>query len=291
MSAPASTGIDTGTGLGAVGGSRTESGPATGAGADFADARTRWLAPWLLLAVLLAAWEWAARGLGLSALVLPAPSAVLGSLRNGIASGYFWPHLAATAAEFALGLAIGCVGGFACGVAMAEWAPLRRLLMPYVIVSQVIPKLALMPLFIVWFGFGLTSTVVITALICFFPLMENTLTGLQQVDPQRRELFRMLGATRLQTLLRLKLPVGLPGILAGLRVAVVLALVGAVVGEFIGAGRGLGALIIASQGSMDTPLMFAVLAIIAAFGLIAYGLTLLLEKRLLRPYTSSSNEP
>ena len=171
---------------------------------------------------------------------------------------------------------------------MAESSLLQGLLKPYVVVSQVIPKLALMPLFIVWFGFGMTSTVVITALICFFPLMENTVTSLQQVDPQRLELFRMLGATRAQTLLRLKLPAGLPGILAGLRVAVVLALVGAVVGEFIGASKGLGALIIASQGMMDTPLMFAVLVLIAGLGLLIYQATLFLERWLLAPYTQTT---
>jgi len=246
------------------------------------------LAAAALLLVLLLGWEWAARAIGVSALVFPAPSAVLRALWNGLASGYFQPHIAATGSEVLLGLAIGCLLGFGSGVVLAESAALRRLLMPYVVTSQVIPKLALAPLFIVWFGFGMTSTVVITALICFFPLLENTMTALQQVDPNRLELFRMLGATRRQTLLRLKLPAGLPGILAGLRVAVVLALVGAVVGEFIGAGRGLGALIIASQGMMDTPLMFAVLVIIAALGMLLYQLTLAIERRLLQPYTQTS---
>ena len=122
-----------------------------------------------LLVALFAAWELAARGAGVSALVLPPPSAVLRALWTGLASGYFWPHIAATGFELAVGLVIGCIIGFASGVAMAESALLARLLKPYVIVSQVIPKLALMPLFIVWFGFGMTSTVVITALICFFP--------------------------------------------------------------------------------------------------------------------------
>jgi NitT/TauT family transport system permease protein len=249
--------------------------------------RTR-LGSLALLVVLLLAWEWAARGFGLSALVLPAPTVIAKSLWNGLASGYFWPHIRSTGIELLAGLSIGCLLGFGSGVAMAESPLLRGLLMPYVVVSQVIPKLALMPLFIVWFGFGMTSTVVITALICFFPLMENTLTSLQQVDAQRLELFRMLGATRRQTLLRLKLPAGLPGILAGLRIAVVLALVGAVVGEFIGANRGLGALVIASQGMMDTPLMFAVLVLIAAMGMLVYKAALLLEKWLLLPYTKLS---
>ena len=249
--------------------------------------RTR-LGSLLLLAALLLGWEWAARGFGMSALVLPAPSVIGRSLWNGLASGYFWPHIRSTGTELLAGLAIGCLVGFASGVVMAESKLLRGLLMPYVVVSQVIPKLALMPLFIVWFGFGMTSTVVITALICFFPLMENTMTGLQQVAPERLELFRMLGATRTQTLLRLRLPSGLPGILAGLRVAVVLALVGVVVGEFIGANRGLGALVIASQGMMDTPLMFAVLVLIAVMGMLVYEATLAVEKWLLLPYTKVS---
>jgi NitT/TauT family transport system permease protein len=244
--------------------------------------------PLLLLAALLLAWEAACRMLGLSKLVLPPPSAVAQSLWQGLASGYFWPHLRATALELVLGVASGCAIGFATGVALAESTTLRRLLMPYVVASQVIPKLALAPLFVLWFGFGMTSTVVITALICFFPLLENTLTALQQVAPERLELFRMLGATRAQTLWRLKLPSGLPGILAGVRVAVVLALVGAVVGEFIGASRGLGALVIASQGTMDTSLMFAVLVLIAALGMLAYHATLWIERWLLLPFTRTT---
>lgn len=241
----------------------------------------------LLAAVLLLAWEAACRLLRLPPLVLPPPSAVAASLWQGLASGYFWPHLRATALELLLGVASGSALGFAAGVALGEHALLRRLLMPYMVASQVVPKLALAPLFVLWFGFGIASTVVITALICFFPLMENTLTALRQVAPERLELFRMLGATRRQTLWRLKLPSGLPTILAGLRVAVVLALVGAVVGEFIGASQGLGALVIATQGTMDTARMFAVLVLIAALGLAAYQATLLLERWLLLPFHST----
>lgn len=241
-----------------------------------------------LAAALLLAWEIACRTLYVAALLLPTPTAIFASLWQGLASGFFWPHLAATARELVLGMVSGSVFGLLAGILLGEFAAARRLLMPYIITSQVVPKLALAPLFVLWFGFGITSTVVITALICFFPLMENTLTALQQVAPERLELFRMLGATRAQTLWRLKLPSGLPAILAGLRVAVVLALVGAVVGEFIGASQGLGALIIASQGTMDTARMFAVLVLIAALGLIAYQATLWLERWLLLPFTRTS---
>ncbi|MFI5444446.1 ABC transporter permease [Polaromonas sp. UC242_47] len=242
------------------------------------------LASAVLFVALLLAWELLARGSRLSALVLPAPSVIWDALWTGLRSGYFWPHLMHTSSELVLGLAIGTAAGLLGGIVMAESAFLRRLLFPYVVVSQVVPKLALAPLFIVWFGFGMTSTVVITALICFFPLMENMLTGLQQVDPRKLELFRMLGASRLQTLLRLKIPSALPVIMAGFRVAVVLALVGSVVGEFIGGSKGLGALIIASQGMMDTPLMFAVLLLITALGLFIYQLAIGLERLLLWPH-------
>ncbi|NBY70653.1 MAG: ABC transporter permease [Betaproteobacteria bacterium] len=244
---------------------------------------------WVMLLVLLSLWEGCVQWLDFSPLVLPAPSLVVAALWRGLSTGYLWPHMAQTALELVLGLGLGCSLGFLGGVVLGESALTRRLLMPYVVTSQVVPKLALVPLFIVWFGFGTTPTVVITALICFFPLLENTMTGLEHVDAQRLELFRMLGASRSQTLWRLKIPACLPGIWAGIRVAVVLALVGAVVGEFVGASKGLGALIIATQGSMDTPLMFAVLFLITLMGLVTYHITLALERYALRTYVRKGN--
>jgi NitT/TauT family transport system permease protein len=240
------------------------------------------LASVALLLVLIAGWEaWCRLG-GVPALIVPAPSSVFATLWSEIATGRLMPHLRITATEMLFGLALGSVVGLGIGVLLAEADFLRRLLHPYIVASQVVPKLALGPLFIIWFGFGMAPTVVITALICFFPLMENTLTGLSQVDPARRELFRMLGASRVQTLLRLKLPSALPVILAGFRVAVVLALVGAVVGEFIGGRAGLGASIIAAQSVMDSSLMFALFIVITLLGMAFYQAVLLAERLLLR---------
>lgn len=239
----------------------------------------------LLLVALLAGWEaWCLLG-GLSPLVLPPPSGVFATLWSEIATGRLWPHLAVTAAEMALGLLIGTVVGLGVGILLAEFPALSRLLRPYVLASQLVPKLALGPLFIIWFGFGMTPTVVITALICFFPLMENTLTGISEVDSSKRELFRMLHASRLQTLVRLKLPAALPVIMAGLRVAVVLALVGAVVGEFIGGRIGLGASIIAAQSVMDSSLIFALFIVITALGMLLYEAVRLLERRVLHRFS------
>lgn len=242
----------------------------------------RWISHALVLIAALLLWQGLSAGLGLSQLVLPDPARVLQAWWRGWQTGYFTPHLWQTLQALVLGLALGAMLGLGGGLVLAELPWLKRLAMPYVVLSQVVPKLALAPLFMVWFGLGMTSTVVIVALICFFPLLESTLTAVTQVDAQRLDLFRMLGANRWQTLWRLKIPAGLPGILAGLRVAVVLALVGAVVGEFIGANQGLGAVIIASQGMMDTALMFATLINITALGLLLYGATLLLEKHLLQ---------
>lgn len=241
----------------------------------------------LLFFLLIVIWELIAGTM--SELILPGPSVVLSVLWDGMVSGYLLPHLYRTSLEVILGLFLGSLLGLATGIIMGEVEFLRRVLLPYVIASQAVPKLALAPLFILWFGFGMTSKVVITALICFFPLLENTVTAIQQTDPNKKELFRVLNATRWQTLLHLKLPSGLPSILAGFRVAVVLAVVGAVVGEFIGGSEGLGAMIIASQGMMDTPLMFAVLILLTLLGMVLYEFARLLERWLLKPKKKGKN--
>ena len=142
----------------------------------------------------------------LSELVLPAPSVILVTLLDGLTSGYFTQHIIRTASEVLLGLLFGGLVGFVIGILMGEVTFLRKLLFPYIVASQAVPKLALTPLFILWFGFGMTSKVVITALVCFFPLLESTVTAIQSSDKQKQELFKMLGATRFQTLIHLKIP-------------------------------------------------------------------------------------
>lgn len=233
----------------------------------------------LLFIIFLLIWEWMAKGM--SELILPAPSVVLTTLLTGLKTGYYTPHLIRTILEIITGLLLGSIFGLLAGIWMGESKFTHKLFFPYVIASQAVPKLALAPLFILWFGFGMTSKVVITALICFFPLMESTVSAIRYTDTNKIELFRVIGASRWQTLYKLKIPSGLPGILAGFRVAAVLAVVGAVVGEFIGASEGLGALIIASQGMMDTPLMFSVLILITIIGTVLYQLFFLLEQKLL----------
>lgn len=238
-----------------------------------------------LILGLLLIWEWCANHFQWSPLLMPAPSRIAKTLHQGFSTGYFWPHLFATSFEVVIGLLSGILIGIICGVLLAQSTFIQAVCMPYLLASQVIPKLALAPLLTLWLGFGLLPMMVITALVCFFPVLENTLTGLQQVDKNRLDLFRLLGASPWQTLWRLRLPSGMLTIMAGIRIAAVLALVGAIVGEFIGANKGLGALIIAAQGSMDTALMFAVLLLITLLGLLLYYLTLAIQYAFLRYFS------
>lgn len=216
--------------------------------------------------------------LDLSNLVLPGPLTVWRSLVENVSSGLLLVHLWVTLSEILLGFLAGSVLGISLGTVIAHSQLARKILNPYILASQAMPKLALAPIFVVWFGYGLLPKIVITALICFFPLLENTIIGLTEVSPHQLELFRALTANRWQTFYKLRVPNALPVIFAGLRVAITLAVVGAIVGEYVGANRGLGALIIATQGNFDTPLMFAVFVVLTAVGVVLYKGMECLEK-------------
>ena len=245
--------------------------------------RWRWdwsLSGGLCLAVL-AAWYALVQWYQLPTLVLPTPGAVAAKLLHHLADGFILSHLWITLSEILLGFVGGSVLGIGLGSLVAISPLLQRGLKPYIIASQAMPKLALAPLFVIWFGFGIGPKALIAALIAFFPLFENTLTGLQAVEPEAVELFRMLGSNRWQLFLKLRLPHAVPYLFAGLRVAMVLSVVGAVVGEYVGASKGLGALIIASQGMMDTTLMFAVFVVLTGLGIVLYQLVAWCERLVL----------
>jgi NitT/TauT family transport system permease protein len=238
--------------------------------------RLRWHWAWglsggLFLIVLLF-WQGLVHWYRLPPLVLPPPAAVATALVHTLAAGSLLPHLWVTLGEILLGFVGGSVLGMGLGSLVAMSPLVQQVLRPYIIASQAMPKLALAPVFAIWFGFGILPKALIAALIAFFPLFENTLTGLSAIEADAAELFRMLGANRWHLFLKLRLPHAVPYLFAGLRVAIVLSVVGAVVGEYIGASKGLGALIIASQGMLDTPLMFAVFVVLTALGMVLYQL-------------------
>jgi NitT/TauT family transport system permease protein len=226
---------------------------------------------------ILVLWWAYVRITGLSALVLPTPYEVWESLVENTISGLLLDHMWVTLAEILLGFVLGSIIGIALGTITSQSPLMRAILNPYILASQAMPKLALAPIMVIWLGFGIAPKVVITALICFFPLLENTIIGLTSANHYQIELFQVLQAKRWQTFLKLRVPSALPVIFAGLRVAITLAVVGAVVGEYVGANRGLGALIIATQGSFDTPLMFAVFIYLTVIGIVLYKIMEMLE--------------
>jgi NitT/TauT family transport system permease protein len=160
-------------------------------------------------------------------------------------------------------------------------------LSPYIVAAQATPILAIAPLIALWFGTGLTSRVLICALICFFPIAVGTMVGIRSVDPKLLELARSLRATRWQSLIRIEVPSALPQIMGGLRIGVTLAVVGAIVAEWAGGDQGLGVLINLARGSMfDIPLMFATLFTIALLGVALYLIVVAVERQLVRTRTS-----
>jgi len=226
---------------------------------------------------LLLLWTAYVRVAKLSPLVLPTPYAVWQSFVENTLNGQLPAHSLTTLSEIVLGFLLGSVLGIVLGVVTAQSELMRAMLGPYILASQAMPKLALAPIMVVWMGFGIAPKVVIAALICFFPLLENTIIGLTSTSPHQLELFRALSATGFQTFIKLRVPSALPVIFAGLRVAVTLAVVGAVVGEYVGANKGLGALVIVTQGSFDTPLMFAIFVYLTVIGIVLYKLMQMLE--------------
>lgn len=154
---------------------------------------------------------------------------------------------------------------------------LNRIVMPALVVSQVIPKIALAPLFVIWLGFGVLPKVLISFLVAFFAIVVSTVVGLQSIEPNMLHLSRSMGASTLQTFLKVRLPNALPNFFGGLKVGVTLAVIGAIVGEFVGAGSGLGHLTIISMASLNLELTFAAILMMGAIGVVMYGAVVLLE--------------
>lgn len=244
----------------------------------------------LLIAGLLAVWEVAVRALSVPAYILPAPTSVFMGLWRGFGSGVYIEHIGVTVTETLLGFVLGCTTGFLLGTAVALSRRFEYYLYPLIIMFQAMPKVALAPLIIVWFGLGMTSKVVGAALVCFFPLMINTVVGLRSADEDRVALMRSLAATPLQIFWMLRLPGALPTIFAGLEIAMIFSLIGAIVAEFVGADAGLGMLIQSMNFSMDVAGQFSVLLILSAIGLALNACVTAVRSRVLYWDTASRNK-
>ncbi|MFI4987816.1 MAG: ABC transporter permease [Alphaproteobacteria bacterium] len=235
----------------------------------------------LLLLLSLLLWEGGVRLFQVPAFILPPPSRVIAALYRGGVSGVYLDNFWVTLAETLLGFALGAVLAFVLGTAVALSRPIEYFLYPYIVMFQSMPKVALAPLIVVWFGLGLASKVVSAALVAFFPLLVNTILGLRSADEERVDLMRSLAASEAQIFWMLRLPTALPFIMAGLEVAMVFSLIGAIVAEFVGAESGLGMLIESMNFSMDVAGQFAVLLILAVMGLGLNGAIVWLRRRVL----------
>lgn len=239
---------------------------------------------WIGLAVLIGAWIAAVQVFNVPSYILPRPEAVVRALWSGLAVsptsslGYYLP-LWGTLSNAAIGFAVGVALGLVIGSLMAEVPAIERLVMPYAFALQSLPKVAIAPLVVIWFGFGDGSKIAIAALLSFFPVLINSFTGLRAVEPERLDLMRSLSATRFETYRIVKLPNAAPFIFAGLDMAVVYALLGAIVAEFLGAQRGMGVVITQAQAVSDVAGVFAALIILGLLGIVLHAIVRWTEAR------------
>lgn len=240
----------------------------------------RALTPIASLLGIVVLWELAVAVLDIRRFILPAPTVVLSEAVQE------WerliPHIRITALEAGLGLLFGLAFAIVAATVMFYIRPLRAVFMPLLVIDQSIPKLALAPLFVIWFGYGVSSKILIAALISFFPILISTLQGYSSVDHRLDALMRSLAASRWQIFKSVRGPHTLPYIFSGLRVAVPLSVIGAVVGEFVQASSGLGYWILLSVTRVDTPGVFVAVSLLAAISLTYFGVVLVLEQALLR---------
>jgi NitT/TauT family transport system permease protein len=242
----------------------------------------------LLTLLFLGVWEVLPRTGLVPPIVLPPFTAVAAAFVELVQQDHFWGHLRVTVTEIAWGFVIGTLIGFVSGVVLAEFGPLKRLTYPFVVAFQAVPKIVLAPLFISWFGYGQLSKIVMAVVIAFFPVLINTMVGLESVPNDAFRLMRSLKATRMQVFVKLSLLHAAPLIFAGVKTALTFAVIGAIVGEFVGAREGLGFLLHAYNFQLRIDSVFSVIAILASLGAFLYFALEWLDRRLI--YWRSSHD-
>lgn len=228
------------------------------------------------LIVLVIGWEAYVRIYDVQKFVLPAPTLIGATIRDGY--GNLFHHTWVTATEILYGFVIGNAIAVVLAVVIANSKIAERMIYPLLISSQTVPKIAIAPLLIIWFGTGATPKVVVTAVVCFFPTVITTVQGMRAVDPDARDLFRLVAASSWTVFFKLQLPNALPYIFSGLKVSITLAVIGAVVGEWAGASEGLGYLVMYASQTLRMDLMFAAIIFIAALGMVMFLGIVILER-------------
>lgn len=230
----------------------------------------------VLLVVLLALWEY---GVGDKLGLLPSPSKIALAIVSDMKTNAIWPHLWTTTSEIIVGFLIAVAVGIGCGALIALMPSLERILYPYVLAIQIVPKVAIAPLVIIWLGYGLGSIASIVAMVAFFPILANVIAGMKAADAKQIMLMRSLGADRWQIFCKVRLWNAIPYLFAGLDVAIIFAVIGAIVGEFIGAPSGIGSLIVQRQYSMDVPGVFSAIVFLTITGFLLHWLVRLTARK------------
>ncbi|PJJ63765.1 ABC transporter permease [Compostimonas suwonensis] len=246
--------------------------------------------PWytLVFVVLVLFVWWLVTALGLvPEYILPSPGATLQVFIEE--PGYIAASTWVTTYETLAGFVIAAVVGVLVAILMVYSPTVEKTLYPIILFFQVVPKIAIAPLFVVWLGFGPAPKILVAVLVAFFPVVISGLGGLRSIDPEILQLTSTMGASRFKTLFKVRLPAALPELLSGLKVAATLAVTGAVVGEFVGANQGLGYVILQANGNLDTALLVAALLVMSLLGVVLFVIIEVAERLLIPWHASQRN--
>jgi NitT/TauT family transport system permease protein len=241
-----------------------------------------------IILIFILIWEFYVKASGISKFVLPSPSDIGKAIVFLLQQDYFIANFWITVTSILTGFAIAIVFGTVVGVALGKSRLAERLANPFVIGSQVTPKVALMPLFLLWLGFGVESKIAIVALLSFFPVLKNTILGVRSIEKGHKDLFVVIRAGPWKRVWSLEVPAVMPYVLTGIETASVLAVTGAIVGEYLGGSKGMGAMIVASLNSLQTDQMFATIIVLTVFGFAFYS-AISVIRRFAVPWHGSAN--
>jgi len=233
--------------------------------------------PTLFTVLGLVVWEVTVRTMGIRSIILPPPSEIFETMvaRYDLLLDHLWPSLYLTV----LGFLFAVVGGILVAIVITYSEVIRLGFYPVIVVSQVIPKIAIAPLFVVWFGTGTLSSLLLAFLISFFPMTINSAMGFQSVDEDIQRMARTFMGTRWQIFWKIRMPNALPYIFGGMKISITLAIIGVIVAEFVASQEGIGYLIKLAGGLLDTPLMMAAITVLSIAGLALYWLIAVAESR------------
>lgn len=231
-----------------------------------------WFYVILFFFIVIGLWEFIVDYFRISVDVLPPPSRIGAELKALLSSKRFWDNYIFTLHEVLLGYGLAIVFAFILAVLISQFRPMRLGLMPYIVAFQAIPTIALAPIVQLWFGYQMTSKVIMAALIAFFPMLINFIAGLQAARHDEVQLLKAFGATRYQILMKVRIPNAFPFIFAGLDLGIIFALIGAIVAEFVGSEKGVIRILLQYEAQFNIAGMFAVLITLSITGMVLHGI-------------------